>query len=1043
MKSKLFLKIVFVCVVFLANGAFGQEEATSPWAHASLYRDEWGVPHVYAEDPRSMAFVFGYAQAEDHLEAMLASYRFANGRAAEVFGEAYAQSDEFSLKIGHAELARNAFESIDPLTRDLCEGFAMGVNAWIVEHPDLTPPWADGAKPQDILSLLHCYLMSMAPFDLPDVYHQPPASFSGNAWAIAPPRTDTGETFLVINPHTNYGGPFLWYEAHLVCDDMNVAGGTLFGLPVILQGHNEVLGWALTPNMPDFGDIYIEQTPGMKKLPKSVNKQVLPAEEKLIEMYLASNMRTYNVLTNDGLAERSVPCLDTPHGPIVSLYKGRICAYLVGGYHDFGAIAQLMEMARSRDLDSFKSALSMQQLPCFNVVYADKSGNIFYLYNTKVGDKFSAVAPPPSKKLKSGIDSPDAPPDEEQQEQQKPPRFIDWTAPVQGSDSACSWGAILPVETLPSIVNPASGYLQACGSPPWLVTDNSGLSPDQFPAWFAHDVDSYRAQRVRRLLSMGKRSFRDCQSMLYDIVVPAAVEMVPRLLDAAKQRADLVADTHPDLPAGLDILKSWNFLSDAQSTGMTFFHSWWTALENQNSETYPNAVSLMDAMKNNDEEAMDLALDAATEAARTMRNEFDSLSAPWGDVHTITRGDHEYPIGGATSGDPIFVADDNVFEGRKWRVTYGYGFAMAIAFGDVPRAVSMSPFGSSENPKSPHFSDQLELMQQRRFKVSRFLPDDVQRNAVSAKGQTLFLRPRGMDAAFKLSGSAPFMARLNATTEAAHKLPEDFTPFTLFISIEKAPHSRPVSTHMEIFIPNVLCSSEDLDKLAIFACGEEGDWKKLEAQQLVKDARMFIADDTQSDMTYAVLGPVKYRATRLEIPEDDAPAPTPKTEIPIPRQEETDNQKQAQPQETSPETPQQTTSAVPEKVDAQNKTKAIDNAATTQEAHPAQADASMRKSHVSWGVPPRRKSAPIAMPEPEDAPATEVPKLQLSPNGVGEPAEGDSFQDNMKGGKADRDKLDKKKAHDEKRKNHAAKKSESTSSSSSAQRNFSFGSQKP
>ncbi len=307
----------------------GAQDEASPWAHATLYRDEWGTPHVYADDARSLAFAFGCAQAEDHLEAMLAAYRVANGRAAEVFGESFAASDEFALKMAHATLAQKAYESLDPLTRDLCEGFATGVNAWLVDHPDQAPSWADGVKPQDILALLHCYLMSMAPFDLPDEYHRPPAAFSGNAWAVAPSRSDNGETILVINPHTHYGGPFLWYEAHLVCGEMNVSGATLFGLPVILQGHNEVLGWALTPNKPDFADIYIEPTPGSKRLPKSFGDRVLPADAKLIGMYLASNTRSYYVQTPEGPVERSVPCVDTGHGPIIAVHKGRLCSYLV------------------------------------------------------------------------------------------------------------------------------------------------------------------------------------------------------------------------------------------------------------------------------------------------------------------------------------------------------------------------------------------------------------------------------------------------------------------------------------------------------------------------------------------------------------------------------------------------------------------------------------------------------------------------------------------------------------------------------------------
>jgi len=90
------------------------------WLDATLYRDEWGVPHVYARDPRALAFAFGYAQAEDHLEPMLFAYRVANGRAAEIAGEPYANSDAFSISMGHARLAVAALDVVDPVTRDLC-----------------------------------------------------------------------------------------------------------------------------------------------------------------------------------------------------------------------------------------------------------------------------------------------------------------------------------------------------------------------------------------------------------------------------------------------------------------------------------------------------------------------------------------------------------------------------------------------------------------------------------------------------------------------------------------------------------------------------------------------------------------------------------------------------------------------------------------------------------------------------------------------------------------------------------------------------------
>ncbi len=41
-------------------------------------------------------------------------------------------------------------------------------------------------------------------------------------------------------------------------------------------------------------------------------------------------------------------------------------------------------MAKADNLDEFESALRMLQNPMFNVIYADKSGNILYLFNGNV-----------------------------------------------------------------------------------------------------------------------------------------------------------------------------------------------------------------------------------------------------------------------------------------------------------------------------------------------------------------------------------------------------------------------------------------------------------------------------------------------------------------------------------------------------------------------------------------------------------------------------------------------------------------------------------
>ena len=75
--------------------------ATEKSDEATLYRDEFGIPHVYAATLEAAAFAVGYAQAEDRLEELLKNYRRANGTMSEVFGLSNFRNDM---------IARNQFQ---------------------------------------------------------------------------------------------------------------------------------------------------------------------------------------------------------------------------------------------------------------------------------------------------------------------------------------------------------------------------------------------------------------------------------------------------------------------------------------------------------------------------------------------------------------------------------------------------------------------------------------------------------------------------------------------------------------------------------------------------------------------------------------------------------------------------------------------------------------------------------------------------------------------------------------------------------------------
>ena len=850
-------KTTALFLIILLSGLFTglqttQNAAANPadfWSEATLYRDAWGVPHILAESPRAMAFVFGYAQAEDHLETMLLAYRTANGTAAAVLGDSYADSDAFSLRMGHARLAREAWPQLDSLTRALCEGFAMGVNAWIMDHPNRTPEWAEGVHPADILALWHAFIMSQAPFDLPDKYRRPRAMETGNTWALAPDRTREGKTLLVINPHQYHDGPFQWYEAHLLLGDINVYGATLKGLPIIVQGHNQHLGWGLTPNAPDTADMYQEQFQTVTRNPRDPRRSVelLPLEQALALHYM-SQAQSYYVRTAAGLEERFTPAYIGPRGPIFEGFGGDLHSWRIGGYYDFGGLRQLFDMGRAQDLDSFGQALNQGQIPTFHVLYADREGNLFYLYNAKTGVRV------PQLQEERNADA-ELPPELQQAYQ----RGLNWREPLPAHYESIAWGSYIPLQMLPRVQNPESGFIQATGNPPWTVTDDVGMDPRAWPGWLVNDRETYRAQRVRQLLRQGRRSFTDMQSMLYDQVVPAAVEMVPMLLTMADQRPDLMRGAHPDMRAGLDILRNWDRSASTQSTGMTFYHVWWAMLQARTARDFNSDAARYHAILNNSEAAQSAALRAADDAARMMRNDFQTVSIPWGEVHRIRRGNREEAAPGSGTGEPIFIASDYAIENKRWQTTYGYGLALAVEFGESPKAVSVAPFGASDNPDSPHFDDQMDLMLQQRFKPTRFTPDAVWRHAAYGMGRRITLQALGTEAAVHIFAAQPVQAQLSTRQRAPEELPEGLAAYSLFLRPERVQAQTPVELLLEFEVPAGVASPEALPYLQLYRYTANQGWQPLAQQQFNPQTGVFSGQDGAPAL-YALLGPEAYLA---------------------------------------------------------------------------------------------------------------------------------------------------------------------------------------
>ncbi|MBK1635057.1 penicillin acylase family protein [Rhodovulum adriaticum] len=82
---------------------------------------------------------------------------------------------------------------------------------------------------------------------------------ASNAWAAAPGRAAAGGTLLANDPHMGFAAPGPWYLARLDLSTGAVIGGTIPGMPLVLAGRSDRLGWAVTSSYLDDQDVFLEQ----------------------------------------------------------------------------------------------------------------------------------------------------------------------------------------------------------------------------------------------------------------------------------------------------------------------------------------------------------------------------------------------------------------------------------------------------------------------------------------------------------------------------------------------------------------------------------------------------------------------------------------------------------------------------------------------------------------------------------------------------------------------------------------------------------------
>src|SRR6266567_4610459 len=145
-RSAVLVFVLFQTLCLIQTRASAATEAT-------IYRDEFGIPHVFAPNLESAAYAVGYAQAEDRLEELLKNYRKANGTMSEVFGPEYFKHDLIQRMWRHAEISREKYGQVSPKMRAVMEAYHGGIKRFMKEHPEQVPAWAQEIHPWDVVAL--------------------------------------------------------------------------------------------------------------------------------------------------------------------------------------------------------------------------------------------------------------------------------------------------------------------------------------------------------------------------------------------------------------------------------------------------------------------------------------------------------------------------------------------------------------------------------------------------------------------------------------------------------------------------------------------------------------------------------------------------------------------------------------------------------------------------------------------------------------------------------------------------------------------------
>ena len=783
------LKILAITIILLLIFGFfftrslkptydGKLKLANLQEEVQVFYDDYGIPHIYAQNELDARRSLGYVHAQDRLWQMELIRRIAAGRLSELFGEKLVRNDKFFSGLGIEEASEVTIKNLDTTTVEynLAMAYLDGVNQFIENGPKpiefylvglekekytlkdmynvygyMSFSFAIAHKTEPVLTEVkeklgpkylselgvpltnqtfiksekNSELESRLAEAVNDIFEALPISpfIGSNSWVIGPEKTKNGKVIFANDPHIAFAQPSVWYQSHIITPDYEMYGYNLALTPFPLLGHNRKYAYGLTMFANDDIDFYFED-----------NNPNNTLQYKTLNGLKDYDIRKKTIKVKDGKTI-SYDLKISQHGPIMNeiidhINEERPMA-MDWVYTKFQnkMLNVSYNMSHATSLKQFRDAASNIHAPGLNIMYGDVDNNIAWFASAKLYKFKNAVNP---KLILNGNS------DDDQKE------YLDFNEN-------------------PQAINPSWNYVYSANNQP------DSIAGMLYPGYYQPQD---RAKRIVSLLE-AKNDFtkEDVMVMINDVTsstVPTIIkDVMIALHDVEFSDKENIA---------LEYLKNWDGNYNLETVAPTIYNRYmYEFLANtykdelgktfniflntsQQKKTTPAQIARDSSVWWDDVTTKDIKETRKDILTKSVKNavlflekqlgvEVDTWT--WNKVHSI---EHKHPMGQVASLRKYFNVGPFEINGGKevinnlsfsldstgyYKVSSGPSTRRVVDFSDIEGGMSIIPTGQSGNPLSEHYKDQAK-----KYVDGEFVPMLLNRELIENSKHKLVLKPK-------------------------------------------------------------------------------------------------------------------------------------------------------------------------------------------------------------------------------------------------------------------------------------------------------------